>query len=473
MAPTPHRTPSKRASAPRSASKPTRAPSKTASRSSSRASPKRSTSAPASASASAAHYEFGGPIGALGITVLLPLVCYFLVYACNEDGCAEVSRLAREGARALPGFPRGMPIAGVSGGIAALGWMTFTVIAHVLIPGIEKEGVVLADGTRLKYKLNGFRVLMATVVAGAIGTRAGWFDLASVHDNFLSMLTAMVAFAYALSAYLYVSSFGRGKLLAAGGNTGSAVYDFFIGRELNPRILNGAFDLKVFCELTPGLIGWLLLDLGFAAKQYARIGTVTAPMVLVCAFQGAYVVDALWNEPAILTTMDVTTDGFGFMLAFGDLVWVPFTYSLQCRYILEHSVRISNAHVLAILAVQFVGYCIFRGANSQKNLFRTNPNDPRVRHLKTLATKRGTKLIVSGWWGICRHINYLGDWIMAWAWCLPCGFSHLVPYFYVIYFGILLVHRDGRDAEACEKKYGDDWKRYCALVKYRLIPFIY
>ena len=28
-----------------------------------------------------------------------------------------------------------------------------------------------------------------------------------------------------------------------------------------------------------------------------------------------YVWDALYNEKAILTTMDVTTDGFGFMLA--------------------------------------------------------------------------------------------------------------------------------------------------------------
>ena len=25
-----------------------------------------------------------------------------------------------------------------------------------------------------------------------------------------------------------------------------------------------------------------------------------------------------------------------------------------------------------------------------------------------------------------------------WAWCLPCGFGSVVPYFYVIYFGILL-----------------------------------
>jgi protein-S-isoprenylcysteine O-methyltransferase Ste14 len=417
------------------------------------------------------HYEFGGPIGALAITVALPLVCYFLAYACNEDGCAEVSKLARGGA--FPGLPKHMPLWSVDGAVAAYGWMAFTVVAHAVIPGQKKQGVALPDGTRLTYKLNGFRVFAATAVAGVVGTKAGWFDLASVHDNFLSMLTAMVVFAYALSAYLYASSFAKGKTLAKGGNSGNAAYDFFIGRELNPRILNGAFDLKVFCELTPGLIGWLLLDLGFAAKQYARVGAVSAPMIMVCVFQGAYVIDALWNEPAILTTMDITTDGFGFMLAFGDLVWVPFTYSLQCRYILEHAVELSNAHLVAIFAVQCVGYWVFRGANSQKNLFRTNPNDPRVKHLKTLQTKRGTKLIVSGWWGVCRHINYLGDWIMAWAWCLPCGFSHLVPYFYVIYFGILLVHRDGRDGEACEEKYGDDWKKYCAIVKYRLIPYIY
>jgi hypothetical protein len=28
----------------------------------------------------------------------------------------------------------------------------------------------------------------------------------------------------------------------------------------------GGIDLKQFCELTPGLIGWLLLDLSFAWK---------------------------------------------------------------------------------------------------------------------------------------------------------------------------------------------------------------
>lgn len=41
-------------------------------------------------------------------------------------------------------------------------------------------------------------------------------------------------------------------------------------------------------------------------------------------------------QEAVLTTMDIIHDGFGFMLAFGDLAWVPFTYSLQAQFLLYH-----------------------------------------------------------------------------------------------------------------------------------------
>jgi delta14-sterol reductase len=116
---------------------------------------------------------------------------------------------------------------------------------------------------------------------------------------------------------------------------------------------------------------------------------------------------------------------------------------------------------------------MFRGANSEKDAFRKDPNAPGVAHLRSLATARGTRLIVSGWWGLARHINYFGDWLMAWAWCLPCGFGSVVPFFYVIYFGCLLLHRERRDEEACKAKYGADWARYTALVPSRIIPGIY
>ena len=37
----------------------------------------------------------------------------------------------------------------------------------------------------------------------------------------------------------------------------------------------GALDLKEFCELRPGLIGWVVLNLGMAAKQLELHGKVT------------------------------------------------------------------------------------------------------------------------------------------------------------------------------------------------------
>jgi delta14-sterol reductase len=75
----------------------------------------------------------------------------------------------------------------------------------------------------------------------------------------------------------------------------------------------------------------LVLDLACAAKQYEMFGTVSWALIAIVMFQGLYVWDALFHEKAILTTMDITTDGFGCMLCFGDMSWVPFTYSLQAR----------------------------------------------------------------------------------------------------------------------------------------------
>jgi delta14-sterol reductase len=148
---------------------------------------------------------------------------------------------------------------------------------------------------------------------------------------------------------------------------------WFIGRELNPSI--GSFDIKSFNELRPGLILWALIDISMACEQALRLGgRITDSMALVLLFQLAYVADAVFNESAILTTMDITTDGFGFMLAVGDLCWVPFTYSLQARYLAFHPVDLGPLRTAAILAVNGLGYYIFRVANSEKNDFRNGRN---------------------------------------------------------------------------------------------------
>jgi len=76
---------------------------------------------------------------------------------------------------------------------------------------------------------------------------------------------------------------------------GNPIYDFFIGRELNPRI--GDFDLKFFCELRPGLIGWVVINFGLIAKQAEKSNdNVSIGLILVAVFQFYYVLDAMMSE---------------------------------------------------------------------------------------------------------------------------------------------------------------------------------
>uniref|UniRef100_A0A3B1KEW6 Delta(14)-sterol reductase TM7SF2 n=2 Tax=Astyanax mexicanus TaxID=7994 RepID=A0A3B1KEW6_ASTMX len=333
------------------------------------------------------------------------------------------------------------------------------------------EGLALRDGTRLKYQINGFHALCMTAMLLGLCVSLG-MPLGYLFDLILPLAVCAICVSYLLALYLYIGSFwAPAHALALGGNTGNPLYDFFIGRELNPRI--GSFDLKFFCELRPGLIGWVVLNMAMMMKEVELRDSPSLAMLLVNGFQLLYVMDALWNEEAVLTTMDIVHDGFGFMLAFGDLAWVPFTYGLQAMFLVVHPRSLSPPTVIGIILLNGLGYYIFRKSNSQKNQFRRDPNHRSVAHLETIATATGKRLLVSGWWGFVRHPNYLGDILMALAWSLPCGFSHILPYFYVIYFSILLVHREARDERQCRAKYGIAWDNYCRRVPYRIIPYIY
>ncbi|XP_028714831.1 delta(14)-sterol reductase LBR isoform X1 [Peromyscus leucopus] len=408
--------------------------------------------------------EFGGVPGAFLIMLGLPATLFLLLLQCRQKDPSLLT------------FPPPLPALDELWETRVCGiyllWFFVQALFYLLPIGKVVEGTPLVDGRRLKYRLNGFYAFVLT--SAAVGASLFWgVGLHYVYTHFLQFALAAVLFSVLLSVYLYAHSLKAPRHELSPASSGNAVYDFFIGRELNPRI--GAFDLKYFCELRPGLIGWVVVNLVMLLAEM-KVQERDAPslaMVLVNSFQLLYVVDALWNEEALLTTMDIVHDGFGFMLAFGDLVWVPFTYSLQAFYLVSHPHDLSWPFASFIIALKLCGYVIFRCANSQKNAFRKNPSDPKLAHLKTIHTSTGKSLLVSGWWGFVRHPNYLGDLIMALAWSLPCGFNHVLPYFYVIYFTMLLVHREARDEHQCKRKYGLAWEKYCQRVPYRIFPYVY
>ncbi|KAF7563984.1 hypothetical protein G7046_g106 [Stylonectria norvegica] len=470
-------------------------------------------------------YEFFGPPGAFAISFGLPILVYAITFACNDiSGCPAPSllhpkTLSLDTLKQEVGWPQD-GIAGLVSWKATSGYFAYlllTLALYRVLPATEVEGSELSSGGRLKYRLNTLYSSTVTLVALAAGTAALGAEFpvwTFISANYIQILSINTITSFALATLVYVRSFSvkpgniEARELAAGGHSGNLLYDWFIGRELNPRVtipLFGEIDIKEFTELRPGMLGWIILNCSWCAQQYRNFGYVTDSAVCITAVQALYVFDSWWNEQAILTTMDITTDGFGMMLSFGDLVWVPYVYSLQTRYLSVHPVSLGPLGLAGVLSLIGLGFYIFRSANNEKNRFRTNPDDPRVSHLKFIQTESGSKLLTTGWWGVARHINYFGDWIQSWPYCLPTGIAGyqilsagtkaegaivmtdgreviqgdakgwgmIFTYFYVLYFAILLIHRDGRDDEKCQRKYGKDWEAYKKVVRYRIVPGIY
>ena len=86
---------------------------------------------------------------------------------------------------------------------------------------------------------------------------------------------------------------------------------------------------------------------------------------------------------------------------------------------------------------------------------------------------KDSKLLISGFWGLARHMNYDFEILLAFSWCLVGYNRGIWPFLYAIFLTILLVHRVFRDEEKCKVKYGEYWAEYCNIVKYRMLPRIF
>ena len=434
------------------------------------------------------HVEFLGVPGALAISFGLPVLITFFELICNENYSAQGITLdfTRIAQQVPASWTQVFDLCfDKTCWIVYLTWFFGLVVLDLIVPGTRMKGVVLRDGSQLDYKINGklMSSILVTILAARAFSSENWFlpELDFIYSNMLKLTITITIFSWLLAVFVYVVSFiplrkpnklgTTERILSINGNTRNVIYDWFIGRELNPRI--GSWDIKLFCELKPGLLLWFLINLSCIHHQYHTYGYVTDSLLLVNALQAFYVFDGVLNEEGVLTMIDVTTDGFGFMLAFGDLAWLPWTYSIQSRYLClkQNHLHLGWINVAAIVAISGLGYYIFHSANKQKSDFRQGKLDHLK--LKSITTNTGSKLLVDGWWGLSQHINYLGDWMIGWSWCLPTGFRTILTYFYVIYFGTLLLHRQTRDEAKCREKYGKFWVEYEKSVPYKIIPYVY
>ncbi|KAK2046411.1 hypothetical protein LZ31DRAFT_629895 [Colletotrichum somersetense] len=112
----------------------------------------------------------------------------------------------------------------------------FTLLLHRILPAHEVFGMKLVQSGRA----------LNTTIFQLVGLAIGYLKGAHfgvwtfIFDNYLQLLTANIILSFDLSTYIYIANFSvkpdnnDNREIAADGNTSGAIYDFWIGRELNP-----------------------------------------------------------------------------------------------------------------------------------------------------------------------------------------------------------------------------------------------
>jgi delta14-sterol reductase len=339
---------------------------------------------------------------------------------------------------------------------------------HLALPGRWVVGYLRdpATGQPFRYRLNGLRVLLATVTAWASACALGWlrWDLFYLHRWEMAAgacgLGLLASFALVLRAPPV-----KGPLA-----------DFYLGRLANPRSAGGRFDVKMFLYL----VGAVMLELNLLSFTAYHVETHASDpsqgVILYTLLFSFFVVEYLWFEEVHLYTYDLMAERVGFKLGWGCLVFYPFFYPVGLWAVAGLPDPHTPAPLLALYVLLFfAGWVLARGANLQKFQFKRDPSAKAFGLLEPRAISGGgLHVLAGGFWGLARHINYLGEILMASALALCLGYPlELAPWLYPLYYVALLVPRQLDDDRRCAEKYGALWQEYRRRVPSRIVPGIY
>ncbi|CAN5420078.1 hypothetical protein BH09ACT4_BH09ACT4_00100 [soil metagenome] len=340
-------------------------------------------------------------------------------------------------------------------------------LLHVVIPVRRRSGYVKSDetGEVLRYRINGRYVLGASIILWFL---LGYFNVVPYvwlyETRWWGLIGAcVIGVAFSLIIVLKYPSTGR-----------TFFADLWFGRSKDVQIRAGFVDAKVWLYL----VGAVLLQLNvlsFAAFHLANVADINPGFLLGCAMLTWFCCEYLIFERIHLWTYDFIAERVGFKLGFGCLAFYPYFYSVALWFTAD----LPNPGVPTWLTVLFAalflcGWVLTRGANMQKYFFKTAP-DRKFLWITPQAMSDGNhSILVNGFWGASRHINYLGEILQAVAIALAPGYFGIwMVWLYPIYYVALFLSRQADDDKLCRAKYGELWDHYTKQVKYKIVPRLY
>jgi len=350
-------------------------------------------------------------------------------------------------------------------------WILFAGLLglHLLLPAQRVEGYVRDErtGEPLRYRLNGLPVLFTAVALWLAAGLLGLMPWEWLWIHRWSGAAGAATLGLLLSLAVVVTAPSTGRSLAA---------DLFLGRRFNPQMFGGRADAKMVLYL----VGAVLLELNllsFAAHHWIAFPDDPNPGVaLHVALFSWFVCEYLFFERVHLYTYDLFAERLGFKLVWGCLTWYPYFYAVGLWSTADRPDPGAPAWLLVLATILFFsGWSLARGANMQKFVFKRNPTKAFLGRIEPKTLGEGDRIVLcSGFWGVSRHVNYLGEILMASGLALSLGWPELVgPWLYPLYYVVLLGTRERDDDRRCAEKYGPVWEAYRERVPWRIIPKVY
>lgn len=433
-------------------------------------------------------YEFGGSLGVSAMMIGFPLLMWYMwIGATYYDGKVPT----RAAGQSWGEFAEHLGHLVYTGAFPTLkawamywSFFVFEMALYIFAPGVYAYGKPLAheNGKQLKYYCSGFVSLYVTLAVVAVLHITGIYRASTIIDEFGPLLSVSILSGYLVAFIAYFSALARG---AQHRMTGSPIYDFFMGAELNPRMF-GILDFKMFFEVRLPWYILLLLSISTAVRQYEQYGYVSGEVAFLVMAHWLYANACSKGEELIVTSWDMYYEKWGFMLIFWNMSGVPLSYCHCTIYLANHapSEYHWNPIFLAVLFASYIFvYWVWDSCNGQKNSFRaaergtltkrnTFPQVPwqSIKNPRQIPTDTGDAILVDGWYGLARKVHYTCDAFFAVCWGLITGFQSPFPWFYPVFFVSMIAHRAYRDIQRCREKYGDAWLEYEKQVPYLFIP---
>ncbi len=339
---------------------------------------------------------------------------------------------------------------------------------HLLLPGRWVDGYVCdGQGRVLRYRLNGLRVFAVSLAAWALLCWQGWLEWGALYVHRWELLGGAFVLGLVSSAWVvFTAPEVKGGLA-----------DFYLGRLENPQYLGTRVDAKMYLYLA-GAVMLELNVLSFAMHHWQTHREDPSPGVALFAGLFTFFLTEYLNfEEVHLYTYDFVAERVGFKLTWGCLVFYPFFYPVGLWALASQSnPQTSTVALVLIATVFFCGWVFARGANLQKFHFKQNPEKKVFGFIepKSLVGPNNRRVLISGFWGLSRHINYLGELLMATGLALSLGYpTSPWPWLYPLYYVALLIPRQFADDVRCAEKYGPMWAEYKQRVPYRIIPWVF